>query len=300
MSTSPSTRRLWRRAASCRSFRARGYARTRIRPGNGCCAGRRHLPTLLRNAPAQGAFLSFLESLSEIRRATAALKRGVSLVRAHSLSLADLTALRSQHAIGTRRLRSVLAAFRRLRTGVLDVRVPGGECHTFQGACAGPHAQIELRDWNCAGEVLHLRTGSIQGYLAGAWDSADLPALLTLIELNPQIFPGRPRWSWWGARRALIARHVSANVHARYRLTNDFYRAWLDPSLTYSAAVFDAQPQRSLEQAQITKFEHILQALRPERGALLLDIGCGWGAFARHAAIHYGCRVHAITVSRRQ
>ncbi len=222
------------------------------------------------------------------------------LVRAHSLSLVDLTALRSQHAVGTRQARGVLAAFRRLHTGVLDVVVAGGECHTFQGDCAGPHAQIEVRDGYGAAEVLHLRAGSIQGYLANAWDSADLPALLTLIELNPQIFSDRPHWSWWRALRALIERHVSANVHARYRLTNDFYRAWLDPSLTYSAALFDAQLQRSLEQAQIAKFEHILQALRPEPGALLLDIGCGWGAFARHAAIHYGCRVHTITISRRQ
>lgn len=193
-----------------------------------------------------------------------------------------------------------MAAFRRLHTGRLCLCGPGGERYAFEGAREGPDAQVELRSWDSAGDVLHLRTGCIEAYLNNAWDSADLASLLTLIELNQDVFPDRTRWGRWDTVQAALVRCMNANVHARYRLSNEFYRAWLDSSLTYSAAVFDAHPQRSLEQAQIAKFERILQALRPAPGALLLDIGCGWGAFARYAAVHYGCRVNAITISRRQ
>src|SRR4051812_16764415 len=202
--------------------------------------------------------------------------------------------------VAERSAHAVLRAFRQLRSGRLDLCAPGGECYAFQGDCAGPEAQIELRTWDSADEVLHLREGSIQRYLMGDWDSADLPALLALIELNQPIFPQRSSWRWCNAIQLLTARHGRGNVHARYRLTSEFYRGWLDSSLTYSAALFDGQPQRTLEQAQIAKFERILQVLRPRPGASLLDLGCGWGAFARHAAAHYGCRVHAITISRQQ
>jgi cyclopropane-fatty-acyl-phospholipid synthase len=98
----------------------------------------------------------------------------------------------------------------------------------------------------------------------------------------------------------LLERRARSNIHARNSLGTDFYRHWLDASLTYSGALFAGDDHVSLEQAQIAKFERILQALRPQPGQSLLDIGCGWGGFARYAAANYGCRVHAITISSRQ
>ena len=198
---------------------------------------------------------------------------------------------------GERALRSALT---NLRAGRLEVLGPAGEHYTFQGVAPGPQAQIALRRWDVAHELLRLHRGHVRAYLEGAWDSTDLPALLTLIELNQELFREPEVGRWWGAIAAAFARRVRINVHTRYRLGNEFYRAWLDPSMAYSAALFDADAQRSLEHAQIAKFERILQALRPQPGQRLLDIGCGWGGFAQHAAAHYGCRVDAVCVSRRQ
>jgi cyclopropane-fatty-acyl-phospholipid synthase len=91
-----------------------------------------------------------------------------------------------------------------------------------------------------------------------------------------------------------------ANIHARYRLENAFFAAWLDRSMTYSAGCFDQQGERSLEEAQLAKYEMVLRALKLEPDHTLLDVGCGWGGFALHAVSRSRCRVHAICISKRQ
>ena len=84
-----------------------------------------------------------------------------------------------------------------------------------------------------------------------------------------------------------------------YDLSNDFYRLWLDPQMVYSCAYF-RDPQESLAQAQINKLDHLCRKLRLKPGERLLDVGCGWGGLARHAARHYGVSVYGITLSQRQ
>ena len=196
--------------------------------------------------------------------------------------------------------RALCRALTNLHAGRLEVYGPAGEHYAFEGVAPGPQAQIDLRRWDAADELLRLHLGHVRAYLEGAWDSTDLPALLTLVELNQELFREPEVGRWWDAIAAAVARGVRINVHTRYRLGNEFYRAWLDPAMAYSAALFDADAKRGLEHAQIAKFEHILQVLRPRPGQRLLDIGCGWGGFAQHAAAQYGCRVDAVCISRRQ
>lgn len=69
---------------------------------------------------------------------------------------------------------------------------------------------------------------------------------------------------------------------------NDFYKLWLDPTMTYSCAYFTDDNKDDLEQAQIAKVHHILNKLHPEKGKTLLDIGCGWGTLMLTAAKEYG------------
>jgi cyclopropane-fatty-acyl-phospholipid synthase len=195
--------------------------------------------------------------------------------------------------------RALCNALSGLRAGHLEICAPGGERYTFAGALPGPSAHVELYRWAAADELLALNQGCVRAYLSDGWDSADLVDLLTLAELNYDAFCPETRVRRWD-RLARLAHRMRINVHARYRLGNEFYRQWLDPSLNYSAALFDGDLARSLDDAQTTKFERILHALRPRPGQTLLDIGCGWGGFAWHAAAHYGCRVHAVTISRRQ
>lgn len=85
-----------------------------------------------------------------------------------------------------------------------------------------------------------------------------------------------------------------------YDLSNDFYRLWLDPEMVYSCAYFRDPVHDSLAQAQINKLDHLCRKLRLKPGERLLDVGCGWGGLARHAARHYGVSVYGITLSKEQ
>ena len=89
------------------------------------------------------------------------------------------------------------------------------------------------------------------------------------------------------------------NISYHYDLGNDFYRLFLDPTMTYSCAYFQTLND-SLEQAQLNKFERICRKLDLKATDHLLEIGTGWGGFAAYAAKNYGCRITTTTISRRQ
>ena len=88
------------------------------------------------------------------------------------------------------------------------------------------------------------------------------------------------------------------NIHAHYDIGNDFYRLWLDPSMTYSSAWFN-QPEATLQQAQHAKYERIVEQLRIGADSRVLEIGCGWGGFAELAASR-GAHVTGLTLSTEQ
>ena len=89
------------------------------------------------------------------------------------------------------------------------------------------------------------------------------------------------------------------DVQSHYDLGNDFYKLWLDKTMTYSCAYFE-KPDDSLEEAQMNKVHHILKKLDPKPGSSLLDIGCGWGTLMLTAAREYNMNVVGITLSEEQ
>lgn len=199
--------------------------------------------------------------------------------------------------------------FEHLHSGSLDVVGPEGRRHAFPGKMPGTHATLELRDWAVCADIL--RRGDIgfaEAFFSGRWDSEDLTALLTLAAFNQQVMERALHGSWW-ATLAYRIRHLlrantrsgsRRNIHAHYDLGNDFYRLWLDDSMTYSAALFAGDHGRSLEAAQAVKYQRILERLDVQPGDHVLEIGCGWGGFAEHAASTRDCRVTGITVSQAQ
>ncbi|MDY0212976.1 MAG: cyclopropane-fatty-acyl-phospholipid synthase family protein [Desulfuromonadaceae bacterium] len=92
---------------------------------------------------------------------------------------------------------------------------------------------------------------------------------------------------------------AAINIQRHYDLGNDFYRLWLDSSMTYSCAYF-RNDRRNLEQAQSDKYEHICRKLRLKQGESLVDIGCGWGGMLIYAAKHYGISGVGCTLSQQQ
>lgn len=205
--------------------------------------------------------------------------------------------------------RFMLGLLARLQRGRLDVVVPGGQTFSFTGAIPGPDAILQIHDWSVFDAIIKSGdVGFAETYLAHRWQTPDLYALLLLAASNRQVLERALYGKWWGGLfnrlrhlwRANTREGAKRNIHAHYDLGNRFYAAWLDSTMTYSAALFEGESDRGLDEAQIAKYERILARLGVARGASILEIGCGWGGFAEYAARTRGCNVRGITLSQEQ
>lgn len=195
-----------------------------------------------------------------------------------------------------------------IQVGTLRVTLPDGTSHTFRGARPGPEADCRLHNWRA---VLRMLSGGdvgfAEGYMCGDWSSRDLVRLLELAALNQRSLEDRVRGlgvvrlfdRFRHLLRANTRRGSRRNIQAHYDLGNAFYREWLDPTMTYSAGIY-ASAGETLEAAQIRKYDRLAKAVGARPGMHILEIGCGWGGFAAHAAKTYGCRVTGITLSDEQ
>lgn len=146
-----------------------------------------------------------------------------------------------------------------------------------------------------------------EAYMDGDCDTPNLTAVLELGALNEQALAHAltgQRWVRLVQRmfhllRPNSARGAKRNIAQHYDLGNDFYAAWLDLSMTYSGAVFEA-PDEALETSQANKYRRMAELAGIEAGHHVLEIGCGWGGFSAWAARELGCQVTAITISQQQ
>ena len=205
--------------------------------------------------------------------------------------------------------RLIAALCRGLAFGSLMVRLPEGRVDLYRGRFAGPAGDLVItRPLRLLLRVLTRGDiGFAESYLDGDWETPDLPGLLDVLQLNEEHLGAGPkglRWSRWldrlthrlrDNRRAMSRR----NIARHYDLGNDFYRLWLDPGMTYSAALFADRERESLETAQVRKYARLLDDLGAQPGQHILEIGCGWGGLAQ-AAAQRGLRVTGVTLSREQ
>jgi cyclopropane-fatty-acyl-phospholipid synthase len=170
-------------------------------------------------------------------------------------------------------------------------------------------ARLEVTDLRFYPQVLLGGSlGAAEAYLAGRWTTPDLPGLIGLFLANEALGdrmdrgPARLATALARWRQRLFRRDRPGsrrNVEAHYDLGNDFFALFLDPTLTYSAALFE-RPEMSLEEASLAKLDRVCRKLELSPGDHLLEIGTGWGSLALHAAGRYGCRVTTTTLSRHQ
>jgi cyclopropane-fatty-acyl-phospholipid synthase len=204
--------------------------------------------------------------------------------------------------------RFVLKALERLSVGRLILHLPDGTTHRFGGEGAQPQAELHIRDWLFFRRVLlDGDIGFAEAYMEGFCDSPDLPSLIALLAENEKSLGSMAHTNalhdlmlkvlHWQRRNS--RRGSRKNIHAHYDLGNEFYRLWLDPTMTYSSALFEGTDGKPLEAAQTAKYERILEQIGAKQGDSILEIGCGWGGFAETAARH-GMRVTGITISQQQ
>lgn len=194
--------------------------------------------------------------------------------------------------------------------GTIHATLPDGSHRSVGGRGEGPVARISLNSWNA---LLRLATaGSIgwyEAWVAGEWDSPDPVLIFDLFMRNAATLGdvGRAKGPWRLAGRLLnLLRSNSRaqarrNIAAHYDLGNDFYRQWLDPTMSYSSALWQGiAPDASLEEAQANKVDRLADRLNLAPGADVLEIGCGWGFLAQRLAGTRGANVTGISLSDEQ
>jgi len=196
----------------------------------------------------------------------------------------------------------------KIRYGTFAVEWPDGRISRLTGTEPGPDAYLKVHRWRAVRRLLFGGTlGLAEAYMDGDWDSPDLAAAIELGALHQG--PSKDgtllqAWSRFTAklhhrRRQNTRSGSKRNIAAHYDLGNTFYEAWLDPTMTYSSAVFEGADQ-PLETGQENKYRRLLDITGARDGDRVLEIGCGWGGFATVAAKERGVNVTALTISQEQ
>ncbi|KAL7574649.1 hypothetical protein ACA910_002998 [Epithemia clementina (nom. ined.)] len=219
-------------------------------------------------------------------------------------------------------LRVVLSHLVGLKNGSLTLQLPDGEILCIEGSELGANGVIELQSYDLLQRVLDSGdVGVGESFVDGEWSSPDVTDVMLLFCQNQQMMLGRKRSCWaslflsfiqWRDRNTKTG--SKRNISAHYDLGNSFYEKWLDPSMTYSSALFNPtsnqhqqEPKQltmddtgKLENAQKAKYESLIDRVGIGANDHVLEIGCGWGGFAEYAAQTKGCKVTCLTISREQ
>lgn len=196
----------------------------------------------------------------------------------------------------------------KLQAGRLDVTFPDGRTFRFEGPQPGPCAEIIVHDPAFARPVLSKGDiGFAEAFMEGAFDT---PSLATVLEYFTRNFDSAGRLTVGGWLQQVInyIRHAmrgnsrkgsKRNILAHYDLGNEFYRRWLDETMTYSSAIFEPGVD-DLREAQLHKYRTLCRSLGLQPGMRVLEIGSGWGGFAEVAAGEFGAHVDSVTISDAQ
>ncbi|CAN7265060.1 class I SAM-dependent methyltransferase [Rhizobium sp. LjRoot258] len=206
------------------------------------------------------------------------------------------------------KVKLALRALLQLRHGSLAVTFPDGRSVIARGSDSGPDAAIRLHNWNLTNRALTSGTiGVAESYIDGDWESPDIASFLELVLINGEATRKYARGNsimrvmervrhWMHANTKTGSKR---NISAHYDLGNSFYEQWLDPTMTYSSALYSTGAN-DLQSAQRAKYRMLAEATGIKPNDHVLELGCGWGGFAEFAASELNCRVTGLTISREQ
>ncbi len=199
-----------------------------------------------------------------------------------------------------------LKILRKAKHGTIQLLLPEGRRETYGEGL--PVINVEVKEWGVID--LFFSKGDIglaEAIIEGQVVVDDVAALVQWACRNDRDLGQALYGTWYGTLVAKI-RHLMSrndrngaekNIMAHYDLGNEFYRLWLDPSMTYSSAIFE-RPGQNLQEAQQAKYDRIIDSLNIKSGDHLLEIGCGWGGFFSRAVDRTGCKVTAVMNSPEQ
>ena len=200
-----------------------------------------------------------------------------------------------------------LKSLESIKYGSFEVTSPEGKKYLFEGQYKGPDAKMHIHDYDVIPNLVAKGDiGLAEDYRDGKWDSENLAAMIYVALKNQECLNSyiygtnfyRMVAQVFNLFKSNTLRGSKRNIHSHYDLGNDFYSLWLDPTMTYSSAIFN-NDNEPLSKAQQNKYDRIINMLGDNSGDIL-EIGCGWGGFAERAITTKGHRVKGITLSNAQ
>jgi len=207
-----------------------------------------------------------------------------------------------------RQVRFLLAILSHLHCGRLTLTLPDGSQHQFSGAMSGPDSDLTIHTESALRRLLHDgKMGFCEAFMDGEASSQSLPTLIELAVLHDKYLENALKTNIFrqaGLRLFHMLRRnnklgSAKNIAHHYDIGNSFYEAWLDSTMTYSSAVFDSETD-DLTTAQLNKYKRLAELADIQPGDRVLEIGCGWGGFAKFVSKHIGAHVTGITISQAQ
>ena len=195
---------------------------------------------------------------------------------------------------------------RKISFGYLNLIDSTGKEYFFGDSKSFLKAKIKINDPNFCYKILRKGSSALgESYMNGEFETGDLTSLIELSAKNINTTHKFSGFFEFSLLKKFLKENKNTikkskkNISLHYDLGNDFFSTWLDKSLTYSCAIFNSS-EETLEQAQINKYNKLINMVKPKRGDKILEIGCGWGGFAEHLAKNHDIKLDCITISQKQ
>ena len=201
----------------------------------------------------------------------------------------------------------VFNSLKLIKHGFLEIQNHDSKIYKFGNESEQLRAKIKI---NKPGLTLQIiKSGSVglaEAYMRNEFETDDLTNLIEITAKNIKIvykFSGIFDLSMINKLKSIFIKNNKSrskkNISKHYDLGNDFFSLWLDPSLTYSSAIFEKQKD-DLFSAQLNKYKKLTELIKPNVGNKILEIGCGWGGFAEYVGKNYDVKLDCITISKEQ
>jgi len=226
------------------------------------------------------------------------------IIPAEAPALADLKAGKIDHMAR----KTVLAIMSKLQHGCITLVEDAGQ-YVFGPADAPLHADIRIHHSRFYSRILFSGSiGAAEGYMDGLWSADDLTTVMRIMALNQTVFGDMerglarlttPLYRLYHFARKNTKIGSRKNIVAHYDLGNNFYKLFLDPTMTYSCGIFESE-QSTMQEASVAKYDRICKKLQLRTGDRIIEIGTGWGGFTLYAVQNYDVHVTTTTISDEQ